>query len=562
MDDNCFTLFKTPIDAISLPEKFTFPFYYRPHKLALLAAQELQKHISDQHDWAHNFGIKEGKEGKEGIPLGKMFGVLVVKNSEGEIGYLSGFSGALAGRNIISGFVPPIYDRMEAESYFKTESEKSNAINSEIEKIESSQCFDKAKKNLDIQIRLTHDKLKKQRDSLKVGQRERRVWRQKQKELLFKDQYQKILDCQQQESINDNFLYKEYNVYLKTKLAIVQQSVDDFQERIIVLKEERKARSILLQKWLFDQYRFVNKGGDFKSVVDIFKGRTPDIPPAGAGDCAAPKLIQYAFTNKLEPIVMAEFWWGKAPSSKIRKHGYFYPSCKGKCEPILGYMLEGMDVDPNPMLINPAIGKKIETIYEDEFVVVINKPAEFLSVPGKNISDSVQERMKLKYPNASGPLIVHRLDMSTSGIMIIALSKEIHKNLQRQFIKRTIIKRYIAILDGVVKGNEGYIDLPIRVDLDNRPCQLVCYEYGKSARTKWEVIAREQQRTRIQFHPITGRTHQLRVHAAYEKGLNAPIFGDDLYGIKGERLHLHAEAITFVHPITKESMSFQVDVDF
>ncbi|MND52220.1 Ribosomal large subunit pseudouridine synthase A [compost metagenome] len=259
---------------------------------------------------------------------------------------------------------------------------------------------------------------------------------------------------------------------------------------------------------------------------------------------------------------MAEFWWGQSPKSEIRIHGQFYPACRGKCEPILAHMLEGVEMDENPMLTNPAEGRDVEIVYEDEALVVVNKPAEFLSVPGKNVQDSVYERMRLKYPNATGPLIVHRLDMSTSGIMLVAKTKESHKVLQEQFIKRTIKKRYIALLDGVVESEEGFIDLPLRVDLDNRPHQLVCYEYGKPACTKWEVVERKNNKTKIHFYPITGRTHQLRVHAAHPMGLNSPIVGDDLYGNKGERLHLHAEWIEFKHPTSKEIMTIQVEAEF
>jgi tRNA pseudouridine32 synthase / 23S rRNA pseudouridine746 synthase len=228
----------------------------------------------------------------------------------------------------------------------------------------------------------------------------------------------------------------------------------------------------------------------------------------------------------------------------------------------LAHMLQGIDMDPNPMLLNPAEGKDIGTVYEDEDIVVVNKPAEFLSVPGKNIEDSVWMRMKDQLQYVSGPLVVHRLDMSTSGLMIIAKSKEVHKFVQRQFINRKVTKRYVAILDGIVPMDQGLIDLPLRVDLDNRPQQLVCYEHGKSAQTRWEVVGRKDGRTRIHFYPITGRTHQLRVHSAHPLGLNIPIVGDDLYGTKSDRLYLHAEHLEFVHPRTRKLITIQVKPDF
>ena len=259
---------------------------------------------------------------------------------------------------------------------------------------------------------------------------------------------------------------------------------------------------------------------------------------------------------------MAEFWWGKSPQSEIRKQGYFYPSCQGKCKPILGHMLQGMDIDENPMLVNPAVGKEVKIVYEEGSFLVVHKPAEMLSVPGINIQDSVYTRMKDRYSAATGALIVHRLDMATSGLLLIAKTKETHKALQRQFIKRTIKKRYVALLEGVIEEDEGTIDLPLRVDLDDRPRQVVCYEHGKAGRTLWKVLERTDTLTRIHFFPITGRTHQLRVHAAHASGLNTPIFGDDLYGKKGERLYLHADRLELQHPITKEPLVFEVAADF
>jgi tRNA pseudouridine32 synthase/23S rRNA pseudouridine746 synthase len=225
-------------------------------------------------------------------------------------------------------------------------------------------------------------------------------------------------------------------------------------------------------------------------------------------------------------------------------------------------MLKGLEMEANPFQENPAEGKDIEIVYEDEVLAIINKPAEFLSVPGKIISDSVYQRVKKLYPKATGPLIVHRLDMSTSGLMLIAKNEETYVKLQSQFIKRTIKKRYVALLDGVLEANEGFIDLPLRVDLDDRPRQLVCYEHGKQAQTKWEVIEIKDDKTRVYFYPITGRTHQLRVHSSHEMGLKTPIVGDDLYGKKENGLHLHAEQITFFHPISMEEISIQKNAPF
>jgi len=323
--------------------------------------------------------------------------------------------------------------------------------------------------------------------------------------------------------MNAQFLLSAYSEYIDGEVTKAKDTHLHLSQELDQLKVSRKTKSNALQQWLFDQYNFLNINGERRNVIDIFKNRVIDVPPSGTGDCAAPKLLQYAFSHQLTPICMAEFWWGKSPSSEIRKHGNFYPACRGKCEPVLGHMLQGMEIDPNPLLTNPAIGKTLEIVYEDEYLAVINKPAEFLSAPGKHITDSVQERMKAKYPESTGPLIVHRLDMSTSGLIVIGKTKEIYTELQKQFVKRTVQKRYVALLDGIVKSDEGFIDLPLQLDINNRPYQKVEYEYGKSARTRYEIVERKDGKTRIHFYPITGRTHQLRVHAAHVDGLNAPI---------------------------------------
>jgi len=307
----------------------------------------------------------------------------------------------------------------------------------------------------------------------------------------------------------------------------------------------------VLQSRLFEAYNFLNAECDLKDLGHVFKDHSNSEPPSGAGECAAPKLLHYAYQNILKPIAMAEFWWGVSPKSEVRKHGNFYPSCRGKCEPILGFMLEGLQVDANPMLELPEYVRPLDIVYEDDVLLVINKPAEFLSVPGKSLLPSIYDLVKEKYPEATGPLIVHRLDMATSGILLLTKTKEANKKMQAQFIEKRIRKRYVALLDGVLDGREGVIDLPLRLDVDDRPRQLVCHEHGKVAKTRWEVIDELYGRTRVYFYPITGRTHQLRVHAAHKVGLSTPILGDDFFGNRGQRLHLHADQLPFDHPTTR-----------
>ncbi|WP_133606627.1 RluA family pseudouridine synthase [Flavobacterium cheniae] len=555
MKKTIFQPFKTNISGISLPEKFTFPFYYEPHELSIIASNELQAYLETQTDFEHNFGLQENQEG---LVIGKMFGVLVCKNQEGELGYLWAFSGKLAGVNHLPHFVPTIFDMLHEDGFFRKEEEVLNAINRQIEILENSDELQSKKNQLDgTKIEALTD-IQNQKDKIKRLKVERDEKRISFTNLTLSEIEQLELELSEQ-SKKESILLKKMTKYWNFQIENAQKEVNLLLDKINQLKEERRLKSGTLQQKLFAEYSFLNQFGERKSIGEIFNNN----PPAGAGECAAPKLLHYAFEHNLKPIAMAEFWWGQSPKSEIRKHKQFYPACKSKCEPILlSHMLNGLDMEANPFQENPAEGKNIEIVFEDEVLAVINKPAEFLSVPGKIISDSVYQRVKELYPNATGPLIVHRLDMSTSGLMLIAKDEETYAKLQSQFIKRTIKKRYVALLDGIFEENEGFIDLPLRVDLDDRPRQLVCYEHGKPAQTKWEKIEVRNNQTLVYFYPITGRTHQLRVHASHELGLKTPIVGDDLYGKKANRLHLHAESLTFEHPISKEELIITVASEF
>ena len=554
-----FIRFKSVPDGIELPDAFTFPFYYQPHPLSLLAANELQDYLENQFDANHNFGLNEEQEG---LVIGKMFGVLVVKNQADELGYLAAFSGKLANENHHDLFVEPVFDILEADGFYKREEEVVNEVNAAIEALENNTEF--------IALQAQMEALKAEELAVISGQKARmkeakKIRDEHRKEYAYfvnETTKQTLLDQLNNESVQEKFLLKDMIKHFHYRTTDLQELLNRFELEIEQLKEKRKNLSNQLQQQIFENYYFTNALGEQKSLGAIFENTVDVKPPAGSGECAAPKLLQHAYLNKLTPICLAEFWWGQAPKSEIRLHKQFYPACKSKCEPILGHMLEGLTVDPNPMLDNPAEGKSLSIVYDDESIVVINKPAEFLSVPGKNIYDSVYARVLELYPTATGPLIVHRLDMSTSGLLIVAKNKEAHQQLQRQFIKRNVKKRYVALLAGVIQEDEGVIDLPLRVDLDDRPRQLVCYEHGKNAVTHWKVIKRSNTQTLIHFYPITGRTHQLRVHAAHSLGLNAPIVGDDLYGTKADRLHLHAEWIQVNHPVTHKKIQFQVDPEF
>ena len=529
LQENCFQVFKEPIAAIALPDRFTFPFYYEPHPLCLSAAKELQEHLQNQTVWKHNFGlVKENK----GVVIGKMFGVLVVQNTQGDIGYLVAFSGKLAEKNTHAKFVPPIFDMLTKDSFFLSEETALNAINQQLNILENDSEFIELQKLLKEEYVLYNKDIYEKKEAVKASKKARKIRREKEHELLNADAYVILIETLRHERLESKYFFNNVTRYWAYRLNATKEKIAVFTEKITALKEERSNKSAALQQLLFDQYQFLNQQGGIKGLSDIFKETSLQKPPAGAGECAAPKVLQYAFKQQLKPLAMAEFWWGQSPNTEIRKHKQFYPACQGKCKPILTHMLAGIAMDTNPMLTNPAIGKELKIIYQDEALVVINKPAEFLSVPGNNIQDSVFLRMKQRYPKATGPLIVHRLDMSTSGIMLIAKTKSANKILQRQFIERTIKKRYVALLDGLLKENEGSINLPLRVDINDRPRQLVCYEHGKSAETTWKVMERKNNQTKVHFFPLTGRTHQLRVHASHSLGLNTPIVGDDLYGKK------------------------------
>ncbi|NQZ54756.1 MAG: RNA pseudouridine synthase [Piscirickettsiaceae bacterium] len=558
MSENLFTSFKQSIDSYSLPERFTFPFYYQPHPLCLLAAKQLQQHLETQTQWQHNFGLTGDKE----TAIGKMFGVLLVQNKHNEIGYLSAFSGKMADKNHLPKFVPPVFDMLVEDDFFMVGQAELNQLSDQIKKREKNPHILAREQILNAELDASAVQIKLHRERMIAGRKLRKFKRISADSELNSDDFLQLKQQLSKESIQQKNQLRDLTLYWNDRIEQAEHKLHQLTDEIDALKQQRKERSVSLQQRLFDQYNFLNQNGVEKNVGDIFKDTTQLVPPAGAGECATPKLLQYAFQHEMRPLAMAEFWWGEPPKSAIRKHRNFYGACQGKCKPILEHMLQGIELDENPLLTNPAAGKTLDVVYQDDVMLVINKPAEFLSVPGKNIEDSVYLRMKQRFPSATGPLIVHRLDMSTSGLMVIALSKGVHKKLQQQFIHRTVKKRYIALLEGNLQQDEGIIDLPIRVDLDDRPRQLVCYEHGKAAKTKWRVIERKENQTKVYFEPVTGRTHQLRVHAAHVKGLNMSIVGDDLYGTQANRLHLHAESLELAHPITKEPMSFQVAAEF
>lgn len=604
--------FKKPVSHLALPEKFTYPFHYTPHPLCVLAAEEVKEYIASRKEW------------QEELAFGKMFGVLIVQtdngitnNEENQIGYLAAFSGNLAGKNLHPYFVPPVYDLLQPEGFFKIEEEQISAINIRIRELENSGSYLNSKEKWKIETEQAKAVLNQAKAELKMAKEAREIRRQSSPELSEEEQASLIRESQYQKAE-----YKRLEKEWKKRLEELETEVRHFDIEIERLKTERKERSAALQRKLFEQFRMLNAQGEVKDLYTIFEQTVQKVPPAGAGECALPKLLQYAYLHQLKPLAMAEFWWGDSPKNEIRHHGYYYPSCKGKCEPILQHMLQGLEVDENPLLNPVHEEEELEIVFEDEWLLVVNKPAGMLSVPGKaEDRDSVYHRLKKKYPEATGPMIVHRLDMATSGLLLVAKTKEVHQDLQAQFANRSIKKRYMAVLDGAIikteketkpiaekailiaketvstkktakaerTGNTGRIELPLCLNPLDRPRQMVSSEHGKEAITEYQIISEseritsesentfnesnridESERsinesrkyTRIVFYPLTGRTHQLRVHAAHPKGLGCPILGDELYGKKADRLYLHAEYIEFRHPIYGDIFRIQKEADF
>lgn len=525
-----------------LPHKFTCPYCYEPNAMAIAASTLVRDYLLTRLDWADE------------LHLGKMFGVLIVERNDGTIGFVAAYSGNIDGRNDHQYFVPPIFDCQNPNGHFKQEEEAISSINRQIENIEVDSHYLTLIKSLDDIIynsKKDIDTIRKtyqQHKILRAEERKRGVSAERVAELIRESQFEKA----ELKRIEHRWakLIDEKN----EQIALINN-------KISALRQERKEKSETLQNWLFEQYRVANGRGEYRNLKNIFIDSRNCLPPGGAGECCAPKMLQFAYANCLRPVAMAEFWVGDSPIGEIRRDGEFYPACHSKCEPILNYMLEGVDIEENRLKIKPV--KELAKIYEDDSLIIVNKPEGLLSVPGKESSDSVYARLK-KQCAYNEVFIVHRLDMATSGLLVVAKSREIYVAMQRKFAEREVQKRYVAIVCGNPQNDFGLIDLPLRLNPQDRPLQVVDKEHGKQAQTRYKVIEHNQQTgtTRVEFYPITGRTHQLRVHSAYAEGLNCPIKGDVLYGSPSDRLYLHAEMIQFVHPKTNRIVKFEVKADF
>lgn len=526
-------------DGETPPERMNNPFDYIPHPLCQRAAEEVCAVLGKHPEWSDE------------IAEGKMFGVLIVRNREGEIGYLAAFSGNLAGKNIHKGFVPPVYDMLQPDDYFRQGEAEISAINLKIEKLEHSEEFADKKQRLAecrlrgeeavSQAKLTLKELKEARNAERAA-----TTNPDKLELLTREsQFQKA------EFVR---LKKQW----REEIELCRQEVEAYQKNIDSLCAERKSRSEALQRWLFKQFVMRNAKGEQRDLCDIFASTPQRVPPAGAGECAAPKLLQYAYLNDLQPIAMAEFWQGCSPRGEVRHHGSFYPSCQGKCGPILGFMLQGLEIEERVMAetVEPTL------IYEDESLAVVVKPEGMLSVEGRNEKWSVERWARGRFADAERVMIVHRLDMATSGLLIIAKSLDVYRALQADFNACRVEKRYVALLNGVLVNKSGCIELPLAADYEHRPCQKVDFDNGKRSVTEYQILEQRENHTLVEFRPLTGRTHQLRVHAAHPEGLAAPIVGDALYGARSSRLCLHAAYLAFTHPVSGKRVELKSRCDF
>lgn len=529
------------------PVRLNNPMGYAVDPLCQQAAEEVQRHITSVALW------------QDEIARGKMFGVLVVEDEEGQLGFLAAYSGLLAERNDWDYFVPAVFDFQQPDGYFKREEAAISAINQQLTLLEQSP----RRQEWHARLRQAEEDMEHDLSQWKTAME---AAKQRRDEIRLQITDTQSIDNShptEEELIRESQWMKaelrRKRQHHQARMAAIKGEGSDLEAEIARLREERKQRSEALQHWLFRHFRLLNGLGECRDLLSIFADTTQSEPPSGAGECCAPKLLQYAFAHHLRPISIAEFWWGRSPEGEIRHHLDYYPACRGKCHPILRHMLRGLDVAPNPH--EQAIEATPDILYEDATLLVVCKPAGMLTVPGKSGESSVEDFVRNHCPDADGPLMVHRLDMATSGLLVVAKTKSAHQHLQAQFLHHSIEKAYIARLESPLPPTlppSGTIRLPLRPSLLDRPRQLVDYLHGKTAITRYEAIGTDL----VRLHPLTGRTHQLRVHCAHPDGLGIPIKGDTLYGHPAGRLYLHAELLRFDHPDTGKRMTFHSQPPF
>lgn len=546
---------------IQPPHQFTFPFCYEPHPLCRLAAAEVEHHIVES-------GVWQGE-----TSCGKMFGVLVVRYELGvrnyelgvrscELGFIAAYSGLLAGRNDCAYFVPPVFDAQQPDGHFKVTERSISDINREIDCIRHSDEYKRVKAEEAALRQKAADRIAAMKQHIASAKAERdRRRSDAQAGLVHISEAETAAMTRESQTLKADL--RRLKQRLDMELSAAHALTFQYDERIAALRQRRRSMSDELQRWLFMQYRMLNARGEERNLIDIFSTTTHGIPPAGAGDCCAPKLLQYAYSHGLQPVCMAEFWWGESPRQEIRHHLSYYPACRSKCLPILTHMLQGLDVEPNPLTATAS--EELKIVYEDDAICVVDKPAGMLSVPGKDNVESVESIMRQRWHQYDGnPIMVHRLDRDTSGLMVVARTLEAYHSLQQQFACRTAAKRYEAVLDGVPALQQGTISLPLMPDITDRPRQRVDMEHGKPSVTTYRVVSTQNHRTLVWLFPHTGRTHQLRVHCAHPLGLATPILGDPLYGrgTAAPRMYLNAAELEITHPVTGRRMQWKSESAF
>ena len=525
---------------VRLPEQFTCPFCYTPHPLVRLAAGELMKHIAARTEWQTE------------LQAGKMFGVLVAQNESGQLGYIAAFSGLIAGSGNHSFFVPPIFDYTQPDGHFKQTESQISELNRQIETAQNSQQLTELRR----QLAETEAQAEAETAARKSVNQEHKAERERRrKQPLTATELAELTRQSQFEKAE----LRRLQQFWAAKTDCLKSQISIFEAEIEQLKNCRRLMSEDLQHWLFEQYVVLNARGESKTIGRIFAEERGSVPPAATGECAAPKMLQYAYKHGLRPLAMGEFWWGDSPEGEIRRHGNFYPACHNRCRPLLGFMLQGLDVEPNKLEQNQL---QISVIYNDDWLVAVNKPAGLLSVPGKDDSDSALTQLQIIYGETADIQPVHRLDMQTSGVLLFAKDKQTQASMMQLFERRQVNKRYVAVVEGVPAAEQGIVSLPLRLNPDDRPRQIVDFKHGRKAVTRYKVLGGNGKLTVVEFFPETGRTHQLRVHAAHPSGLNCPIIGDNLYGSPADKLYLHAERIEFAHPVTGEKITIESKEDF
>lgn len=546
--------------AVPDPVRMNNPFCYTPHSLCTEARPPYNT-ISTPHP---SLMALEHQ--------GKMFGVLVVRTATGERGFVAAYSGLLSGRNNWPWFVPPVFDAQQPDGHFKVNERHISHLNHLIDSVERSYAYRQTKAALASAEHNAEAQLCEAREALR---RRKALRDQRRQEALTGTP---LTAAEQQAMVRESQYDKAELRRIKKRLSdntmVARQALSEYEDQLKTLRDDRRRESEALQQWLFTQYKVCNARGETRTLLDLFAEETGQLPPAGAGDCCAPKLLQYAYKHGLQPLAIAEFWWGPPSNDYLRQPGHYYPACQSKCRPILPFMLQGLDVEPDRSAERTHDMPTV--LYADDSIVVIDKPAGMLSVPGKDenrLSAEQFVRQQFNIP-AEVTAVVHRLDMDTSGLLVFARTQAAQRALQTQFLKHTVKKRYEALLSGVVQQHgaavnwhEQCISLPLRPDPYNRPLQVVDPINGKTAVSHFALGHIENGQQHISLWPLTGRTHQLRVHCAHPDGLGCPIAGDPLYGrgiapTPSKRLCLHAAQLCFTHPISSKPMTFNSVVPF